>query len=52
MEEGRRAFKILTAKPTGKRLLGMSRRRWEDNYTIMKVRKVTKISVNTRNRIN
>ena len=27
MEEGRSAFKILTGKPTGKRL----RRRWEDN---------------------
>ena len=30
MEEGRRAFKILTDKPTGKRLLGSPRRRWED----------------------
>ena len=29
MEEG--AFKILTAKPIGKRPLGMPRRRWEDN---------------------
>ena len=25
------AFKILTGKPTGKRPLGRSRRRWEDN---------------------
>ena len=25
------AFKILTGKPTGKRLLGRPRRRWEDN---------------------
>ena len=31
MEEGRNAFKILTGKPTGKRLLGRPRRRWEDN---------------------
>ena len=31
MEEGRSAFKILTGKPIGKRLLGRSRRRWEDN---------------------
>ena len=31
MEEGRRAFKILTDKPTGKRPLGRPRRRWEDN---------------------
>ena len=31
MEEGRSAFKILTGKPTGKRLLGVPRRRWEDN---------------------
>ena len=31
MEEGRSAFKILTAKPTGKRPLGRPRRRLEDN---------------------
>ena len=31
MEEGRSAFKILTGKPTGKKPLGRSRRRWEDN---------------------
>ena len=31
MEGGRSAFKILTGKPTGKRLLGKPRRRWEDN---------------------
>ena len=29
--EGRSAFKILTGKPTGKRLLERPRRRWEDN---------------------
>ena len=31
MEEGRRAFKILTGKHTGKRPLGRPRRRWEYN---------------------
>ena len=31
LEEGRSAFEILTGAPTGKRLLGRSRRRWEDN---------------------
>ena len=31
MEEGRRAFKILTGKPTGKRPLGRPRHRCEDN---------------------
>ena len=32
MEEGRSAFKISTAKPTGRRPLGRSRRRWEEKY--------------------
>ena len=31
MEEGRSAFKILTGKLTGKRLLGRPRCRWEEN---------------------
>ena len=31
MEEGRRAFKILTGKHSGKRPLGRPRPRWEDN---------------------
>ena len=31
IEEGRRAFKMLTSKSTGKRPLGRPRRRWEDN---------------------
>jgi hypothetical protein len=31
MGEGRSAFTILTDKPTGKRPLGRSRLRWEDN---------------------
>ena len=30
MEEGRRAFKILTVNPTGKRSSGRPRHRWED----------------------
>ena len=34
MEEGRRAFNILTGKPTGKRPLVRPRRRWEDNVRI------------------
>ena len=34
MEESRSAFKIVTGTPTGKRLLGRPRRRWEDNITI------------------
>ena len=32
MEEGRSAFKILTAKVTGKRPLGRPKRRWEDYF--------------------
>ena len=31
MEEGSSASKIVTCKPTGKRLLGRPRRRWEDS---------------------
>ena len=31
MKEGKCAFKILTGKLTGKRLLRRPRRRWEDN---------------------
>ena len=30
MEEGRRAVKILTGKPKGRRPLGRSRRRWDN----------------------
>ena len=41
-------FKILTGKPTGKRLLGRPRSRWEDN-----IRKDLKeIGINTRNRVD
>ena len=45
MQEGRSVFKILTGKPTGKRLLGRPRRRWEDNIRM----DLKKISINTRN---
>ena len=31
MELGGSDFRILTGKPTGKRALGRTRRRWEDN---------------------
>jgi hypothetical protein len=34
MEEGRRAFKILSGTLRGKRSLGMPRLRWEDNIRI------------------
>ena len=34
MEEDRRTFKILTGTPTGRRVLGRSRHRWEDNYQV------------------
>ena len=44
MEEGRSAFKILTGKLTGKRPLGRSRPRWEDNIRIDH----KKIDINTR----
>ena len=42
MEEGRNAFKILTGKPTGKRLLGRPR---EDNIRM----DLKEICINTRN---
>ena len=44
MEESRITFKILTVKPTGKRLLGRSRRRWEDNIRM----DFKGININTR----
>ena len=43
--QGRSAFKILTGTPTGKRPLGRSRHRWEDNITM----DLKEIGVNTRN---
>ena len=45
MEEGRSAFKILTGKPTGKRPLGKSRRRWENNIRM----DLKEMGINTRN---
>ena len=45
MEEGGCAFKILTGKPTGKRLLRRPMHRWEDNIRI----DLKEIGINTRN---
>ena len=43
--ESRNAFKMLTGKPTGKRLLGRRRRRWEDNIRM----DLEEIAINMRN---
>ena len=48
MEEGRSAFKILTSKPTGKRPLGKSRRRCEENIRM----DLKELGINTRNWID
>jgi hypothetical protein len=45
MVEGRSAFTILTGKPTGKRVLGGPRRRWEDNTRM----DLKELGINTRN---
>ena len=45
MEEGRSAFKILTGKPTGKRLLGRPRLSWENNIRM----DLKEIGINMRN---
>ena len=45
MEEGSRAFNILTAKPTRKRALGSPRGRWEDNIRM----DLEEIGINVRN---
>ena len=45
MEEGKRAFKSLTGKPTGERPLGRPRRRWKDNIRM----DLKYISIITRN---
>ena len=45
MEEDRKAFKILTGKPSGKRPLGRLRRRCEDNIRM----DIKEIGINTRN---
>ena len=44
MEEGRSSLKILTGKPTGKRILGRTMCRWEDNIRM----DFKEIGVNTR----
>ena len=48
MKEARSAFKILTGKPTGKRLLGIPRRRWKDNIRM----DLKEIGANTRNGVD
>ena len=48
MEEGRSAFKILTGTPAGKRPLGRSRRRLEDNIRMG----LKEIGINTRNYVD
>jgi hypothetical protein len=48
MEKVRRDFKILTAKPTGKRPLRMPRRRWEGNIRM----DLKGIGINTKNWAN
>ena len=45
MEEDNSAFKILRCTPAGKRPLGRSRRRWEDNIRM----DLKEIGINTRN---
>ena len=44
MEEGRCSFKTLTGKPTGRRPLVRSMRRWEDNIRM----DLKEIGMNTR----
>ena len=48
MEEGRSALKILTDKPTGKKLLGRPRCRWEDNIRM----DLKEVGINTRNLVD
>ena len=48
IEEGRRAFKILTGKPTEKRPLGRPRRRWEVNIRM----DIEEIDINSGNWID
>ena len=45
MEDGRRAYMVLTGKPTGKRPLKTPKRRWEDNIRM----DLNEISISTRN---
>ena len=48
MEEGSSAFKILTGKPRGKKRLGRSRRRREDNIRM----DIKETGITTRNWVN
>ena len=48
MEESRGASKMLTGTPSGKRPLGQTSRRWEDNVGI----DLKEIGINTRNSVN
>ena len=45
MDEGGRAFKMLTGTPTGMKPLGRPRRKWEDNIRM----NLKEIGINTRN---
>ena len=45
---GRNGFKMLTAKPTGKRPLERPKRRWEDNIRMH----LKEIGIGTRNWVN
>ena len=45
MEYGRRTFKILTGKTTGKRPLGKPRHRWENSI----IKDLKEVGINTRN---
>jgi hypothetical protein len=48
MEDGRNALKILTGTPTGKRLLGRPRHKWEDIIRM----DLQEIGINTRNLVD
>ena len=48
MEEGIRAFKILTGTPTEKRRLGRPRRRWKDNIRM----DLKEVGINTRDLVD
>ena len=48
MEKYSSAFKSLTGKPTGKRLIGRPKLRWKDNIRMV----FKEIGINTRNLID
>ena len=48
VKEGRYTFKVLAGRPTGKRPLGRSRQRWEDNIRM----NLKEIDINTRSWVN